>query len=72
MAIIKYPNRILRPEITSYQVVAVDERYKAMNDSYNDEDYGEAINYARSMIESVCKYVFKILRAKKLPKDIFL
>lgn len=66
MAIIKYPNRILRPEITSYQVVAVDERYKAMNDSYNDEDYGEAINYARSMIESVCKYVFKILKGKEI------
>lgn len=66
---IKYPNGILRPEITSYQVVAIDERYKAMNDSYNDADYGEAINYARSMIESACKYVFKILKNKEITED---
>jgi hypothetical protein len=66
VVIIKYPNGILRPEITSYQVVAIDERYKAMNDSYNDADYGEAINYARSMIESACKYVFKILNDREI------
>ena len=69
MRIIKYPNEILRPEITSYEVVAINERYKAMNDSYNDADYGEAINYARSMIESACKYVFKVLNGKEITED---
>lgn len=66
----KYPSKILRPEVDSYYVASVNERYQRMNDSYNDGDYGETINYARSMVESVCKYVYRQVKNSRMEDDI--
>lgn len=44
--------------IEDYPVPAIRERFNQMYTSYDDEDYGEAVNYARSMIESTCKYCY--------------
>ncbi|KRO00471.1 abortive infection family protein [Companilactobacillus kimchiensis] len=58
----KYPIKILRPEVDSYNIASVSERYQKMNNSYSKEDYGETVNYARSMVESACKYVYKQIK----------
>ena len=57
---------LLNLDVTSYPVKSVSERYEKMNESFKRGDYGEAVNYARSMVESICKYVYKQLRDKKI------
>ncbi len=65
----KYPTKILRPEVDSYNVECVTERYQKMNDSYNEGDFGETVNYARSMVESTCKYTYRQLKGTHMDKD---
>ncbi|MCH3990663.1 MAG: abortive infection family protein [Lactobacillus sp.] len=39
-------------------VTSLEQKRNKMNQRFQQEDYGEAINYARSLIESTCKYVY--------------
>ncbi|QJU52049.1 hypothetical protein CK401_03029 [Lactiplantibacillus paraplantarum] len=68
----RHPGEILRPEVDSFGIASIDERYSEMNDSYNEERYGESVNYARSMIESTCKWVYKALNDEDIDKDRYL
>ncbi|ARO09915.1 abortive infection family protein [Lactiplantibacillus plantarum] len=65
----RHPSKILRPEVDSFGVEAIDERYSEMNDSYNEKKYGESVNYARSMVESTCKWIFKTIKGYEIDKD---
>lgn len=44
--------------LEDYPVKCIKERFEKMYTSYDDNDYGEAVNYARAMIESTCKYCY--------------
>jgi len=68
----RHPSEVLRPEIDSFEVAAIDERFSEMNDSYNEERYGDSVNYARSMIESTCKWIYKSLNDEEIDKDRYL
>lgn len=59
-----------RPEVDSFGVATVDERYVMMNKSFQNGEYGECINYARSMIESALKYVYRMLKGVEIEKDL--
>lgn len=59
-----------RPEVDSYGVATVDERYKMMNKSFQNGEYGECVNYARSMIESALKYVYRMLKGVEIGEDL--
>lgn len=62
--------RYQRPEVDSYGVATVDERYKMMNKSFQNGEYGECVNYARSMIESALKYVYRMLKGVEIGEDL--
>lgn len=53
-------------EFDSFQVVALNKKHEAMNTAYMNSEYGEAINYARTLIESTCKYVYHELTDEEL------
>lgn len=55
-----------RPEVDSFGVATVDERYVMMNKSFQNGEYGECVNYARSMIESALKYVYRMLKGVEI------
>ncbi|QBX93869.1 hypothetical protein DVH03_05665 [Lactiplantibacillus plantarum] len=65
----RHPSKILRPEVDSFSVAAINERYSEMNDSYNEQKYGESVNYARSMVESTCKWIFKTMKGYEIDND---
>lgn len=57
-------------EVTSFEVPTVNNMYYKMNDSFNKNEYDNSLNYARSMIESTCKYIFKTLNGSRI-EDVF-
>ncbi|WCG34928.1 abortive infection family protein [Companilactobacillus farciminis] len=48
-------------EISSFGIPVVSAAYYKMNDCFNKNEYEQCINYARTMIESTCKYIFQII-----------
>lgn len=52
--------------IEDYPVPAIKERFNHMYTSYDGEDYGEAVNYAGSMIESTCKYCYFQIKKEEI------
>lgn len=59
-------NPLLELDVTSFPIESVGERFEKMNESFQRGDYGEVVNYARSMTESACKYIYKQLSNKKI------
>lgn len=57
-------------EVTSFEVPTVNNMYYRMNNSFNKNEYDNSLNYARSMIESACKYIFKTLNGSRI-EDVF-
>lgn len=68
----RHPSKILRPEVDSFEVASVNERYAEMNDSYNEQLFGESVSYARSMIESACKWIYKVINGKEINDGKYL
>lgn len=53
-------------EFTAYQVTSLTSKHSEMNSAYESGDFGKSINYARTLIESTCKYVYHELKGKEL------
>lgn len=56
-------------QFDEYQVEGLQRHYNVMNESFMNDKYGEAVNYARALIESTCKYVYHELTGKELEED---
>ncbi|KEZ14844.1 hypothetical protein Lp90_1028 [Lactiplantibacillus plantarum] len=55
-------------EFSSYQVTSLQQKHSLMNSKYERGEYGEAVNYARTLIESTCSYVYHELTDCELEK----
>lgn len=53
-------------EFSSYQVTSLQQKHSLMNSNYECGKYGEAVNYARTLIESTCSYVYHELTGHEL------
>jgi len=53
-------------EFSSYQVTSLQQKHSLMNSKYERGEYGEAVNYARTLIESTCSYVYHELTGHEL------
>ncbi|MFT8728653.1 MAG: abortive infection family protein [Oenococcus oeni] len=52
----------------SYYVKAVTQHFQDMDKSFQEDDYDNVVNYAKSMIESALKYVHRVLTGKNISK----
>lgn len=55
-------------EISSFGVPVVSEAYYKMNDCFNKNEYEQCVNYARTMIESTCKYIFQVIEGSSIER----
>ena len=53
-------------KFTAFQVTSLQKCYAAMDQAYAQQQFGEALSYARSLIESTCKYIYHDLTGKEL------
>ena len=56
-------------EFDSYQVKSLQDKHKLMSEKYEIGEYGESVNYARTLIESTCKYVYHELTGNEIELD---
>ncbi|TFI66657.1 hypothetical protein CKN82_11225 [Carnobacterium divergens] len=55
--------------IEDYNIPVLKKRFNKMYQSYFDKDYGEAINYARSLIETTCKLCYNEIKGEEIEGD---
>lgn len=53
-------------KLTAFQVTSLQKCYAAMDQAYAQQQFGEALSYARSLIEITCKYIYHDLTGKEL------